>query len=194
MNKQELIKKIIIITFDLSVFLTFCLFAKLLNALLVGIFLFLVFIVINSFLPYDKRIHADKLLHCFVLSIFFLISCIFIYKFSLNYMNNEDSMILSCLVIILANFSTTECLWWRRNKLNARVLEWVRFNLNNEELINYKQKLKDNDKKKYYIYIYYFEEQKSLVQIASIMNIDMQRISEEINIMSHYIEYSIRLS
>ena len=194
MNKQELIKKIIIITFDLSVFLTFCLFAKLLNALLVGIFLFLVFIVINSFLPYDKRIHADKLLHCFVLSIFFLISCIFIYKFSLNYMNNEDSMILSCLVVILANFSTTECLWWRRNELNARVLEWVRFNLNNEELIKYKQKLKDNDKKKYYIYIYYFEEQKSLVQIASIMNIDMQRVSEEINIMSHYIEYSIRLS
>lgn len=156
MNKYNLIEKIIIIAFDISAFLTFCFFANLLNSLLVGIILFSVFAIINSFTPNDKRIHADRLLHCFILSIFFLLSCLVVYKFSLKYMSNQDSIILSCLLVILANFSTTECLWWKRNELNARVYEWVRYNLQNQKLLNYKQKLKENDKKKYYIYVYYF--------------------------------------
>lgn len=193
MSKYNLIEKIIIIGFDLSAFLTFCFFANLLNSLLVGIILFSVFVIINSFIPSGKRIHADRLLHCFILSIFFLLSCLVVYKFSLKYMSNQDAIILSCLLVILANFSTTECLWWKRNELNARVYEWVRYNLQNEKLIKYKEQLKQNDKKKYYIYVYYFEECKSISQISSIMDIDIQRIGEEIKILSHFIEYSIRL-
>ena len=193
MRKYNLIEKLIIILFDISTFLTFCFFASLLNGLLVGITLFVIFAVINSFIPEDKRIHADRLLHCFILSIFFLISCLVIYKFALNYMNNIDSITLSILLVILANFITTDCLWWRRNELNERVFEWVKFNLDNEELLKYKEQLKQNDKKKYHIFQYYFEEHKSQNLIAKLMGVDVQRVGEEIAVMSHHIEYGIRL-
>lgn len=193
MKEYSLIEKFIIIAFDVSSFLTFCFFANLLNGLLVGILLFVIFAVINALIPQEKRIHADRLIHCFVLSIFFLISCLIIYKFALNYMNNTDSIILSILLVILANFVTTNCLWWKRNELNARVYDYVKFNLDNKELLKYKEQLKQNDKRKYYIYIYYFEEHKSINKISKIMDIDMQRIGEEIGTMSHHIEYGIRL-
>ena len=193
MKEYSLIETLIIIAFDVSSFLTFCFFANLLNGLLVGIFLFVLFSVINAILPQDKRIHADRLLHCFILSIFFLISCLIIYKFALNYMSNLDSIILSILLVILANFVTTNCLWWKRNELNARVYDWVKFNLDNKDLLKYKEQLKENDKRKYYIYVYYFEEHKSINKIAKIMDIDIQRIGEEIGTMSHHIEYGIRL-
>lgn len=193
MNKYNLIEKLIIITFDVSAFLTFYFFASLLDALIVGVIIFTIFAIVNSLIPDDKRIHANRLLHCFVLSIFFLLSCLIIYKFSLNYMSNTDSMTLSILSVILANFVTTDCLWWKRNELNERVLEWTKFNLDNQELLKYKEQLKQNDKKKYYIFLYYFEEHKSQNTIAKLMGIDVQRVGEEISIMSHHIEYGIRL-
>ena len=193
MNKYNLIEKLVIITFDVSAFLTFCFFASLLDALIVSVIIFTIFAIVNSLIPDDKRIHANRLLHCFVLSIFFLLSCLIIYKFSLNYMSNTDSMTLSILSVILANFVTTDCLWWKRNELNERVLEWTKFNLDNQELLKYKEQLKQNDKKKYYIFLYYFEEHKSQNTIAKLMGIDVQRVGEEISIMSHHIEYGIRL-
>lgn len=193
MKEYSLIEKIIIIVFDVTSFLTFCFFASLLKALLVGIFLFVIFSFVNSLIPEDKRIHADRLRDCFVLSIFYLITCIIVYKYALNYMDNISAITLSTILVILASFITTDCLWWKRNELNARVCEWVRYNLKNEELLNYKEQLRQNDKRKYYIYVYYFEEGKSQNLIARIMDIDVQRIGEEIGTMSHHIEFGIRL-
>lgn len=140
-----------------------------------------------------KRLHADRLLHCFVLSIVFLLYCLIVYKVSLNYMSNIESIAISICLVVLASITTNEFLWWKRNDLNKRVLEWVRFNQDNELLLKYKSQLEKTDKKKYYIFIYYFEEQKSFEKISKIMDIDRQRVGEEIAIMSHYIEYGIRL-
>lgn len=190
---RETLEKIIIITFDVVSFLTFCFFANLIHGLFVGIILFTIFSFVNCLIPDDKRLHADRLSHCFVLSISFLIYCVLIYQFALNYMNNIQSIILSISLIILSNITTTNCLWWKRNELNERVLEWTRFNLDNELLIKYKNNLKETDKRKYYIYVYYFEEHKSFETISQIMDIDRQRIGEEVAIMSHFIEYGIRL-
>lgn len=167
--KRETIEKIIIITFDIISFLTFCFFANLINGLFIGVILFTIFSIINCLIPDKKRLHADRLRHCFVLSILFLIYCTLIYNFSLNYMSKTESIILSISLIILSNITTTNFLWWKRNEL------------------------KENDKKKYFIFVYYFEEGKSFETISKIMDIDRQRIGEEIAIISHFIEYGIRL-
>lgn len=82
---------------------------------------------------------------------------------------------------------------WGGNSLNKIVFDWVKFNQDNEKLIKYEEDLKKTDKQKYFIFKYRFREFKSYSQIASIMGIGTQRISEEINVMSHFIEYSIRL-
>lgn len=191
--KRDTIEKIIVATFDTIAFITFCFFANLLNSLVAGIIFFTVFAVINNYLPDEKRIHADRLLHCFILSITFLLYCIIIYNVGLLYMTKFESILISICLVVLASITTSNFLWWKRNDLNKRVFEWVKFNQNNELLQKYRKQLEETDKKKYYIYIYYFEEQKSFETISKIMDIDRQRIGEEISIISHHIEYGIRL-
>ena len=60
-------------------------------------------------------------------------------------------------------------------------------------LIEYENNLKKTDKRKYFIFVYRFREFKSYSEISKIMDIDIQRISDEVKIISHFIEYSIRL-
>jgi hypothetical protein len=83
--------------------------------------------------------------------------------------------------------------FWGGNALNQQVFDWVKFNRNNKKLLEYEKHLKENDKRKYYIFVYRFKELKSYSEIAKLMDIDAQRVSDEIKIMSHFIEYSIRL-
>lgn len=186
-------EKIFIVGFDLLCFTTFAIFATLLNAIIVGIAFLSVFAIVNSFIPDDKRIHADRLLHCFILSTIFLVLCVILYKVGIHYMSNVDSFIMCICVILLGNFTTTYPLWWGGNDLNKRVFDWVRYNPNNPDLVAYENKLKEVDNKKYIIFRYRFREFKSYSQISKIMKIDIQRISEEINIISHFIEFSIRM-
>ena len=82
---------------------------------------------------------------------------------------------------------------WGGNTLNRVVFDWVKFNQDNEKLMKYERMLKETDKQKYFIFIYRFREFKSYSQIANIMDLGTQRIADEINVMSHFIEYSIRL-
>jgi predicted DNA-binding protein YlxM (UPF0122 family) len=84
--------------------------------------------------------------------------------------------------------------FWGGNTLNQAVFDWVKFNKDNKKLLEYEKHLKENDKRKYYIFVYRFKELKSYSEIARLMDIDAQRVSDEIKIMSHFIEYSIRLS
>jgi hypothetical protein len=83
--------------------------------------------------------------------------------------------------------------FWGGNVLNQEVFDWVKFNQNNEKLIEYENNLKKTDKRKYFIFVYRFREFKSYSEISKIMDIDIQRISDEVKIISHFIEYSIRL-
>lgn len=99
--------------------------------------------------------------------------------------------------VFLSNVSNIKdlksVLFWGGNKLNNNVFDWVKFNQNNSQLLDYEKKLKETDNRKYIIFQYRFREFKSYSEIAELMEIDIQRISDEIKIMSHFIEYSIRL-
>lgn len=83
---------------------------------------------------------------------------------------------------------------WGGNALNREVFDWVKYNQNNEALCKYEKDLFNTDKMKFFIFKYRFREFRSYEEIAELMDRDKQRISEEIKIMSHFIEYSIRLS
>ncbi len=96
-------------------------------------------------------------------------------------------------IILSGKGNIEDIFMWGGNKLNAEVFTWVKFNQDNEKLKMYEDKLKETDRQKYFIFIYRFREFKSYNQIAELMDINTQRISEELNVMSHFIEYSIRL-
>lgn len=83
--------------------------------------------------------------------------------------------------------------FWGGNKLNKEVFDWVKFNQNNKKLLEYEKHLKEHDHQKYIIFKYRFREFKSYSDISKLMDMDTQRISDEIKIISHFIEYSIRL-
>lgn len=100
--------------------------------------------------------------------------------------------------VFLSNVSNIKDLknlfFWSGNSLNKEVFNWVKFNPNNEKLLKYEEKLKQTDKQKYYIFEYRFREFKSYDEIADLMGLDSTaRVAEELKIISHFIEYSIRL-
>lgn len=96
-------------------------------------------------------------------------------------------------LILTGKGNINDMFMWGGNSLNTEVFNWVKFNQDNEKLIKYENDLKETDRQKYFIFKYRFREFKSYSQIAKIMDMDAQRISDEIKIMSHFIEYSIRL-
>lgn len=83
--------------------------------------------------------------------------------------------------------------FWGGNTLNNQVFDWVKFNQSNQKLLRYENDLKENDKQKFFIFKYRFREFKSYKEISELMDMDIQRISDELKVISHFIEYSIRL-
>lgn len=96
-------------------------------------------------------------------------------------------------VVLSKKGDINDIFMWGGNNLNKTVFDWVKFNQDNEDLMKYEERLKETDKQKYFIFKYRFREFKSFSQIANLMDTSTQRISEEIKVMSHFIEYSIRL-
>lgn len=96
-------------------------------------------------------------------------------------------------LILTSHGNINDMFMWGGNRLNKEVFDWVKFNPNNEKLLKYEQDLKEHDKQKYIIFKYRFREFKSYSDISKLMDIDTQRISDEIKVISHFIEYSIRL-
>lgn len=137
-----------------------------------------------------KPKHYNKAYRCALWS-----SLVFINLYSLS---SLDLLAIILLTVFTAFISTgkadiKEIYMWSGNLLNQEVFNWVKFNQNNEKLCEYEENLKKNDKQKYYIFVYRFREFKSYDEIANLMDIPTQRISDEIKIISHFIEYSIRL-
>lgn len=117
---------------------------------------------------------------------------------SLYTLSSLDILPIIILTIFTGFISTgkadiNDMFMWGGNTLNKVVFDWVKFNQDNEKLMKYERMLKETDKQKYFIFIYRFREFKSYSQIANIMDLGTQRIADEINVMSHFIEYSIRL-
>ena len=83
--------------------------------------------------------------------------------------------------------------FWGGSTLNNQVFDWVKFNQSNQKLLKYENDLKENDKQKFFIFKYRFREFKSYKEISELMDMDIQRISDELKVISHFIEYSIRL-
>lgn len=150
--------------------------------------LILLFSIIR--MVFKDCLHYKSCIKCFVWTEIFYCEMFLICKID---------FLLSILFAIFSAFILTgrgnisDMFMWGGNKLNNNVYDWVKFNQDNEKLKQYEENLRKTDKKKYFIFIYRYREFKSYSDISKIMDIDIQRICDEINIMSHFIEYSIRL-
>lgn len=137
-----------------------------------------------------QAMHYKDWRRCLVMTSLFFLSLFVVAK--------ADFLLALLLTIFEALIPTgrgniDDTFMWGGNKLNKEVFDWVKFNPNNEKLLKYEQDLKEHDKQKYIIFEYRFREFKSYSDISKLMDIETQRISEEIKVISHFIEYSIRL-
>jgi len=112
----------------------------------------------------------------------------------------KTGMVISILMTIFTAMilsgkgDLADIFMWNGARLNRQVYEWVKFNKENPKLIAYEDNLYNTDRKKYYIFVYRFKEFKSYSEIAELMEMSQRRVTEEIKIICHFIEYSIRLS
>ena len=141
---------------------------------------------------FGKSMYYKDWYLCFIWS-----SLLFTSFYLLSKIDIKIAVFSTCTFVFFSNRTNIKDLnslfFWGGNKLNTEVFNWVKFNQENAKLKKYEENLKETDKQKYYIFRYRFREFKSYNQIADLMDMDAQRISDEIKIMSHFIEYSIRL-
>ena len=141
-------------------------------------------------MAFKKALHYKDWKRCILMTSLFFLSLFIVAK--------ADFLLALVLtifeaMILTGNGNINDTFMWGGNKLNKEVFDWVKFNPDNEKLLKYEKDLKENDKQKYIIFKYRFRELKSYSEISKLMDIDAQRISEEIKVISHFIEYSIRL-
>ena len=141
---------------------------------------------------FGKSMHYKDWYLCLIWSILLFISF-----YLLSKVDVKLSIIFTFTYVFFCNKTNIKDLnqlfFWSGNTLNQEVFDWVKYNQDNVKLKEYENNLKEMDKKKYYIFKYRFREFKSYNEIANLMDTNSQRISDEIKIMSHFIEYSIRL-
>lgn len=135
--------------------------------------------------------HYNKAYRCALWS--FLV---FISLYLLSFLNTFSIILLTIFTgfISTGKADIKDMFMWGGSDLNQQVFEWVKFNQDNKKLIKYEHNLKDTDKRKYFIYVYRFKEFRSYSEISKLMDLNPRRVSDEIKIISHFIEYSIRLN
>lgn len=140
---------------------------------------------------FGRALHFKTWYRCLIWSLLILLSLFLILKVDLIV---AILFTVFTALIMTGRANINDMYLWGGNKLNAAVYEWVKFNQDNKLLLEYEKKLKETDKRKYYIFVYRFKEFKSYKEISELMELDEQRICDEIKIISHFIEYSIRLN
>lgn len=179
------------ILFNVSEIFVIFLIGIVLNVSIEYILIIFISFILNKVI-FGKSMHYKDWYLCLIWSILLFISFYLLSKVDI-----KIAVFFTSTYVFFSNRTNIKDLdklfFWGGNSLNNEVFDWVKFNQNNEKLLKYEKQLKDTDGKKYAIFKYRFREFKTYRNIAKIMGIDEQRISDEIKIMSHFIEYSIRL-
>lgn len=187
--RKDVLTFIKILCFNLLETVIIFLLGKIFNvAIHLRIVLMVLFFLTRMIIGKPK--HYNKAYRCMLWS-----ALVFVSLYSISSLGLFEIILLTIFTAFISTGKADikDMFMWGGNKLNNNVYDWVKFNQNNSKLKQYEEKLKETDKKKYFIFIYRYREFKSYSEIAKLMDIDVQRICDEINIMSHFIEYSIRL-
>lgn len=139
-----------------------------------------------------NALHFKHWYRCIIWSTLFFASMFTVLKIDL-----ELSVALTVFeaIILSGKGNIADIFQWKNvNKINQEIYDWVKFNYDNPGLLRYEKALEETDKRKYYIFEYRFREFKTYNEIAELMDIPTQRVADELKIISHFIEYSIRLA
>ena len=177
------------IIFNTAEFLVTILIGELLGLTLEKLIILVMLFVITR-MTLKKAMHYKDWKRCFIMTSLFFFSLFIVAKADFYV-----ALLMTVFegLILTGHGNINDMFMWGGNKLNKEVFDWVKFNQDNEKLLEHEKHLKEYDHQKYIIFKYRFREFKSYSDISKLMDIDTQRISDEVKIISHFIEYSIRL-
>lgn len=185
MNKRYVFSVI----FNLVEMVIVFLLGKLLNLDVVNIIIIMGIFMITRILC-KKPLHFKSWVKCLIWTLLIFISLFLVFK-----INIYISMILTIFtaIILTGNGNILDSFLFEWNPTNKSAYDFARFNPNNKALKEYEEQLFKTDQRLYYIFKYRFKEFREYETISKLMDIPIQRISDEIKIMSHHIEFGIRM-
>jgi predicted XRE-type DNA-binding protein len=136
----------------------------------------LAFTIIRLKVP--KPMHYKKWYHCLIWTTLVFLSLFVLLKFDL-----KISIVMSLFMsLILSSKGNIEdiFMWKGKNTNYADVEEFIKYNEYDTKLIEFENKLKDQQGIEYLIYKYRFKQKLSYSQIAEKLDIETPRIAEKI--------------
>lgn len=154
----------------------------------------------------DEPIHANGLNICFVLTIIFYFLLFIAVKFLFFLINEEFAIVISTLLTTLGCYATSTV----PNKMEEkgkmffgfkkhddskyiRLIEFIKFNGIDKNLIDAEERLKLVDTQLYLIYKRKFREDKTFKEIGDEFNMDNPRIVESLDKVYYYMVGALRI-
>ena len=142
--------------------------------------LILAFIIIRLKIP--KPMHYKKWYHCLIWTTLVFLSLFVVLKFDIKL-----SVVMSLfMAFILSSKGNIEdmFMWKGKNSNYSDIEEFIKYNEFDSRLIEFENKLKDQQGIEYLIYKYRYKDKLSYSQIASKLDIETPRIAEKIEKIS----------
>lgn len=166
---------------------------------LVPYFVVLTFVYLFTRAKFDEPIHARGLNICYIFTMFFYLLIFITIKICNTIIDPKISFILLVVLVVLSTFVTSTL----PNKLEKvgkiffgykkdeskyqRLIDFIKYNGLNDELINAENKLKALDNQLYVIYKRKFRENKTFSEISKEFDLDNPRIVEILDKAYFYI-------
>lgn len=166
---------------------------------LVPYFIVLTIVYLFTRSKFDEPIHARGLNICYILTMFFYLLIFITIKICNTIIDPKVSFVLLVVLVVLSTFATSTL----PNKLEKvgkiffgykkeeskyqRLIDFIKYNGLNDELISAENKLRALDNKLYVIYKRKFRENKSFSEISKEFDLDNPRIVEILDKAYFYI-------
>lgn len=166
---------------------------------LVHYFIVLTIVYLFTRSKFDEPIHARGLNICYILTMFFYLLIFITIKICNTIIDPKVSFVLLVVLVVLSTFATSTL----PNKLEKvgkiffgykkeeskyqRLIDFIKYNGLNDELISAENKLRALDNKLYVIYKRKFRENKSFSEISKEFDLDNPRIVEVLDKAYFYI-------
>ncbi|MEG0138298.1 MAG: hypothetical protein RR847_04930 [Bacilli bacterium] len=193
----------IVIVVLLSIALLFNLFPFSLKGLIMCVIQIPIYLIVRG--NFKGPIHANGLNICFFLTILFYILLFLIIKLSFLLIGNSGSFILSTILCILGCYATSTMpnsmelrgkLFFgdRKSKNYQKLINYIKFNPSDNEIIKYKANLKEFNRYRYFVFVHIFEDRLTWDETMDKLDIDDRKtLDKEIYAIYSTLEYVLGL-
>lgn len=186
MNRKKILNTVWVVSFNLAEIATLILLGMLFNIQITH----MIYVMLSFFLGRmfcGKQLHYKKWQFCFVWTLLIFLSLFVLIKIELP---------LSIILTIFASYiltgkaNITEMFMWKGKSTKYQdIIDYIKYHPLSDELVKFEENIRKQDDLAYLIYKYRFKEELSFSQISERLQMDTQRITEQLE----KVAFAIRL-